>query len=158
MKSANDLQKSLDEKYSVENEVLKLKEDLKKTLEEKDFVKQENLRLKLDIEQMKNREEETKDLKSQNKRLKKKLSSVMKLVKDEDSSSSSEEPTPNREEKFSEEGISFEAGVPSTSSLSISRKNLGTQKKPTKAILASSRDNNFYQFSIENKTWSKLDI
>merc|ERR1719376_205249 len=156
MKSANDLQKSLDEKYSVENEVLKLNEDLKKTLEEKDFVKQENLRLKLDIEQMKNREEETKDLKSQNKRLRKKLSSVMKLVKDEDSSSSSEEPTPNREEKLSEEGISYEAGVQSTSSLSTSSKSLDTQQQPKKVILASSEYGTLYQFSIENKTWSKL--
>ena len=42
--------------------------------------------------------------------------------------------------------------------MSISSKSLGTQKKPTKVILASSEHGKLYQFSIENKTWSKLGI
>ena len=42
--------------------------------------------------------------------------------------------------------------------MSISSKSLGTQKKPTKVILASSERGTLYQFSIENKTWSKLGI
>ena len=108
-KSLSDVQKCSDEKDLVETRNIKLTKDLQKSLDEKDVVVQENLRLKSKIKQFKNDDKEIKDLKEQNKKLKKKLSSVMKLIKDEDSSD--EESTSLKDS--SQKAISND--VPSTS-------------------------------------------
>ena len=95
----------------VEATNLELKEKLQKSLDAKGAVEQKNLLLILKIEHLKNQDKEIIDLKEQNKKLKKKLSSVMKLIKDENSTDSGNESTSLK--GLSEKGISN--GVPSTS-------------------------------------------
>ena len=111
IKLTEDLQKSLDEKSLFEATNLELKEKLQKSLDAKGAVEQKNLLLILKIEHLKNQDKEIIDLKEQNKKLKKKLSSVMKLIKDENSTDSGNESTSLK--GLSEKGISN--GVPSTS-------------------------------------------
>jgi len=83
-----------------------------------------------------NYDKEIKDLKSQNKKLKKKLSSVMKLIKDEDSSGSIEE------------NISNEAVVSSTKN---------NQESAAKAIVIADECNkNNYQYLLEEKKWVQI--
>ena len=106
IKLVEDLQKSIDEKKLVEVTNLELKEKLQNSLNAKDVVEQKNLLLILKIEHLKDHSKEIKNLTEQNKKIKKKLYSVMKLIIDEYSSGSNDE-----------EGVSNEANILSTSQL-----------------------------------------